>query len=380
MALAIELAAGLRTLPTLRGSPPVASAHARRVSIIVAARNEERHIEAAVGTLLAQDYPDLEVVVVNDRSTDRTPAILDRLADRWDRESARASREGHYRPRLRVLHVAELPKGWLGKNHALHHGAAQADGEILLFTDADVMMRHDALRRAVGLLERQGLDHLAVAPRVHAGGPWATMTVAVFLTVFSAWFKPWRAREPGSRRHIGIGAFNLVRADAYRRIDGHTAIALRPDDDLRLGRRIKEAGLRQGAAIGRNTVLVEWYPSLRAMARGLRKNAFAVVDYRILPLVAGTLLPLIFEFWPVAALFLTDGMVLRLNIAIVVVGVASTWDVAAAHGLPRWVAFTYPVGALFLLWIVWAAALSVLWNRGIEWRDTRYSLDELRKG
>lgn len=376
----LETAIGLRTLPTLRDTRPVAPEHARPVSIVVAARDEERHIEGAVGTMLAQEYPAFEVVVVNDRSTDGTGAILDRLEERWREESERAAREGHTRPRLRVLHLDERPDGWLGKNHALHRGAAAADGEILLFTDADVMMRHDALSRAVGLLERRGLDHVAVAPRIHVGGPWARMALATFLLLFSAYFKPWRARSPRSRRHIGVGAFNLLRADAYRAIGGHTSIAMRPDDDLRLGHRLKEAGYRQAAAIGRNTVLVEWYPSLRAMAHGLRKNTFAAVGYRMLPILGGTVAAVVFTFWPVIALALTEGMALRLNLAIVLVAFVHHWDLAATYGQPRWVAFTYPIGGLFILWIVWAATLSTLRTGSIEWRGTRYSLEELRRG
>lgn len=346
----------------------------------MAARDEAAHVEAALGTLLAQAYPDLEVVVVDDRSSDGTGAILDRVAAGWARQSQRAARDGHGRARLRVLHVTELPAGWLGKNHALHRGAGVADGEVLLFTDADVLLRPDAVARAVGLLERQGLDHLAVAPRIHAGGPWATMTVGVFLVVFGAVFRPWKARDPRSRHHIGIGAFNLVRTSAYRAIGGHAGIALRPDDDVRLGRRLKRSGHRQATALGRATVLVEWYPSLRAMARGLRKNAFAAVDYRLAAIVAGTLVPVLFIFWPVAALALTGGMVLRLNAAILLVGVLGTWDTARAHGLRRWVALTYPLGAAFLLWIVWSATLATLRSGGIEWRGTRYRLDELRRG
>lgn len=371
---------GYRTMPTLRRTTPVSRDMARRVSIVVAARNEERQIDGAIGTLLAQDYPDFEVIVVDDRSTDDTGPVLDALAGRWRRESERAAREGHWRASLRVLHLDDLPDGWLGKNRALHRGAELADGALILFTDADVMMRPDALARAVGLLERRGLDHLAVAPRIHAGGPWATMTVGVFLALFSAFFKPWKASDPESPHAMGIGAFNLVRADAYREIGGHADIALRPDDDLRLGRRLKDAGFRQAAAIGRDTVMIEWYPSLRAMARGFHKNAFAALDYRMAPLFAGTAAACLLVFWPVAALFLTEAMALRLNIAIVMVAVLSVWDAARIHGLPRWIALTYPLAALILLAIVWFATLRTLRSGTIEWRGTTYSLEALRKG
>lgn len=379
-AFALDLALGLRRLPTLRRTPPIAPDAAPRVSIIVAARDEERHIEEALGSLMAQDYPDFEVLVVDDRSTDRTAAILDRVAERWRREAERAARSGHRRPRLRVLHLEAVPDGWLGKNHALHRGAAESEGEVLLFTDADVIMRPDALARAVALLERRGLDHLAVAPRLHGGGPWASITVAVFLVAFLIRFRPWKAPDPRSRGHIGVGAFNLVRAAAYRSIGGHTTLAFRPDDDIRLGRRLKQAGFRQAAAIGRNSVMVEWYPSFRAMARGLRKNSFAAVDYRLAPILAGTALPLIFVFWPAVAVFVTDGLLLRLNAAILLLGALSTWDTARAHGLPRWTGLAFPLGSLLLLWIVWSATLATLRTGGIEWRGTRYPLEQLRRG
>lgn len=364
--LATQLVAGLGSLPRLAELSPSLPPRPPRVSMVVAARDEARHIAAAVGTLLAQDYPDFEVVVVDDRSTDGTGELLDRLAE---------NRAG-----LRVVHVTELPAGWLGKNHALERGAELSSGALILFTDADVMMRPDAVRRAVSLLEARGLDHLAVAPRIHTGGPWATMTLTLFLVLFSTVFRPWKARDPESRHHIGIGAFNLVRAEAYRSIGGHRAVALRPDDDVRLGRALKGAGFRQDAASGRDTVSVEWYPSLRAMARGLRKNAFAVVDYRLSLVVAGTVLPIVFAFWPLAALVLTSGAVWWLNAGVVALGVTATAATARAHGAPLWTALAYPVGSALLLWIVWAAALRALVRGSVEWRGTEYPLEELRDG
>lgn len=379
--LSVEMALGLRSLPSLRDVNPgygadhpegvgrEAGAEAtvpslRPVTVVVAARDEALHIRSAVRALLAQDYPSLEVVAVDDRSTDGTGEILRRLAE-LDR-------------RLRVVEVTELPPGWLGKNHALHEGAAVASGELLLFTDADVIMRRDAVRRAVRLLESRRLDHLAVAPRVHSPSAWATLVIAVFLVLFSAVFRPWKARDPRSRMHIGVGAFNLVRAAAYHAIGGHSAVALRPDDDVRLGRELKRAGYRQEAASGRDMVSVEWYDSLPAMARGLRKNSFAVVDYRLTLVAAGTALPVVFIFWPMAALFVTDGAVKWLNAAVVGLGAITTGYTARGHGLPLWTAAAYPVGSVLLLWIVWSAALRAVLRGTVEWRGREYPLKELR--
>lgn len=376
LALAVRSAAGLRSMPRLTDIPPRSGGSAPAVSIVVPARNEALGIRDAMASLLNQRYPGgLEIIAVDDRSTDGTGEILDRLAAARAMDSTAGM--SPLVP-LRVLHVTELPEGWLGKNHALMRGAESAAGDLLLFTDADIVMAPDAVARAVALLERETADHVAVAPRIHTGSPWATLTVAVFLTVFLARFAPWRARDPRSRHHIGIGAFNLVRADAYHAIGGHATLSLRPDDDLRLGRALKKAGHRQLAASGSSAVRVEWYPSLGAMARGLEKNAFAVVDYRIGLIAAATALPVIFNFWPVAALLVTAGLTWWLNLAIVAVGIGSTVDTARLNGVPAWTGLAHPLGAALLLWIVWRAALRARLTGAVEWRGTRYSLAQLR--
>ena len=360
-----RLIRGLSSLPDLGSSPPVEDDAAPMVSIVVAARDEAADIAEAINTFLSQRYPSFEVVVVDDRSIDGTGDILDRLA------------EGHP---VRVIHIDELPPDWLGKTHALQRGAEAARGDLLLFTDADIMMRPDALSRAVGTLERGGWDHLAVAPRMHSRSGWVEAVVAVFLVVFSVFYRPWRAREPEQRAAIGIGAFNLVRAEAYRAIGGHTAIRLRPDDDVRLGRRLKEAGYRQLVAAGRDLLTVEWYPSVAAMARGLRKNVFAAVEYRLWLVAAGTLVPVLLIFWPLAALFVTGGLAWWLNLGIVLTGLAVASYTAGAHGLPPWVGLLYPVASAVFLGMVWLAALRATIRGTVEWRGTEYPLEVLRTG
>lgn len=137
-----------------------------RLSIVVPALNEEETVEPAMRTLLALDYPQLEIIAVDDRSTDETGGILDRLAATD--------------PRLRVLHVRELPAGWLGKNHALHLASREATGDYILFTDADVLFEPTVLRRTVRAMIARGLDHLAVFPELVRGGFWETLCVWFF--------------------------------------------------------------------------------------------------------------------------------------------------------------------------------------------------------
>ncbi|HUG02048.1 MAG TPA: glycosyltransferase [Longimicrobiales bacterium] len=357
------LARGLRRIPRLRaGSVPAVSAS---VAIVVAARNEERVVEAALRSLLAQRHGRLRIVAVNDRSDDRTGPILDRLS--------RAE------SRLDVLHVSDLPPDWLGKNHALHLGAGRADAEFLVFTDADIVMHPDAVAAAVGYAVRRGLDHAAVFPRMRADGPLLNAAIGVFTVLFSLRFRPWRAADPGSRAHVGIGAFNLVRRAAYERMGGHASISLRPDDDLRLGRALKEAGCRSEAVFGDRLLSVEWYRSVREMVRGLRKNAYAAADYNTGLIVLLVTLLLAFHVAPFAAALLSDGMP-RAGFALAALLAVSSFDLSARRfGVRRAAALLYPFGALIVAYAVVAATVRALVTGGVEWRGTVYPLERLRR-
>ncbi len=154
----------------------------------------------------------------------------------------------------------------------------------------------------------RALDHLVVLPRLEARGALLASFVAAFGLLFSVYTRPWRARDPRSRASIGIGAFALLRADAYRRAGGHAAIRLRPDDDVALGRLVKGAGLRQEAVFGAEDVVVEWYPDLGSALRGLNKNAFAGLGYSTLRLSVVVLALLVTNVLPFLALPLVGGV------------------------------------------------------------------------
>jgi len=364
LATTIEFAIGNRSLSRLGNLPPFAGSPAPKVSVIIAARNEARNIEQGLRSVLAQDYPNIEFIAVDDRSTDETGDILDRMA-KDD-------------PRLRVVHIMELPNGWLGKNHALHFGAERATGELLLFTDADVVMERSVISRAVGFLVRKKIDHLAVTPQLRMPGALLSMFGGTFALFFGLYAKPWKARDPKSPRHIGIGAFNLIRVEVYRAIGGHRAIAMRPDDDMKLGKLIKKHGYRQDVALGGDLITVEWYSSLGELTRGLEKNSYAGVEYNLFVVILSSIALLVVFGWPIIALLVTQGITRWLNLAIVVLLAVLYIDTAQTHGAKRWHCVAAPVTALLFLYIIWRATLKTLWNNGIDWRGTHYSLKELK--
>lgn len=363
LASGLEVWRGSRSIRFLRDAPDL-SGPLPGVSILIPARNEERNVEEALRSVLALDYDDLEIDVIDDRSTDRTGEILDRMAAA--------------EPRLRVVHVRDLPPGWLGKNHALWLGAEKATGEYLLFTDADVVLDPSTLRRAVGLMERDGLDHLTASPEIERRGLLFEMFIGVFSLFFALFVKPWKVKDPKSPRHVGIGAFNLVRAAAYRATGGHRAIAMRPDDDLKLGKILKKNGFHQDLVYGQGLIRVEWYASVRELIQGLMKNAFSGVDYRLSVIIVSTIVQLAVYVWPFLALALTSGATRWLNLASVLTLLTLCWANVPLTGLRRWHGIGFPIASLLFLYILWRATLTTLWNDGIDWRGTHYALADLK--
>ena len=366
LASTLDAGLGMRRVLRLRRIPPIHPARAPRVTVVIAARNEAEKIAPALRSILDQDYPALEVLVVNDRSTDATGEILERMA-------------GERGAVLRVMHLEALPDGWLGKNHALQEGAEAAEGEWVLFTDADVVMERTVVARAMEYSLREGLDHLTIAPKLVMPSAVLDAFAGAFAVFFARYAKPWKARDPGSKRHVGIGAFNLVRASAYRSVGGHRPIAMRPDDDLKLGKVLKRAGHRQDLLLGEEMVSVEWYATLGEAVRGLEKNTFAGLGYSVAAVIGATAVSLAIDVWPFAAIFLTAGPTRWLNLLSASLAVLTYAASTRASGTRPSFALVYPFATLLLLFIVARSTVLALRNGGIRWRDTLYPLDQLRK-
>ena len=340
---------------------------APRVSVIVTAHNEEPSAERALRALLAQEYPDLEIVYVDDRSEDRTGEIADRLS----REDAR----------IHVIHLQELPAGWFGKNHAAWRAAEAATGDVLLFTDGDAVFAPDAVARGVRHLVRDERDFLSVFGLVPLRGELLRASVMTLILALFARTTPWRVRDASSPASFGFGPYLMFRRAAYHAIGGHRQIALRPDEDVRICQLAKRSGLRSDVVLGQSHVQCEWYASLGGLAAGLEKSFFATLDYS-LALAAGVTIYLLWLMAPFVAaplLIVTGAPSAVVTSFAAAAGVGWGLAVLTARALryPLRTGLLYPLATLIVLQIMWRSVV-VTSRRGVTWGGPPVPLSTLR--
>ena len=335
------------------------------VSLVVPARDEGEKIEQALGSLLSIDYPNLEIIAIDDRSQDQTGAVMDRLA-------AQAAR-------LRVIHVTELPAGWLGKNNAMHRGARVARGEWLLFTDGDILFAPETLRLAISYVQHRRVDHLCMNPGLITGGYWEEALTTCFGMLFFAAFNIWLISTKWKGAYCGVGAFNLVRTPVYHDVGGFDRLRLDVLDDVNLGRIIKRAGYRQQLLVGDDLIRVRWQNSFWGVIRGLEKNSFAALHYSLRELISSTLLLLVVCFAPYAGFFFWKEPAAWGYLGSAALLHGTYGYLAARSGSSLRVAPVLPAMLLTFVYVLWRSAIITLRQGGVRWRDTFYPLDELRR-
>jgi len=335
------------------------------ISVIVPACNEEANIEATLRALLVIESVPVEILAIDDRSTDSTGAIMDRIA-------------AESRSTLTVLHVTELPPGWMGKTHAMALAARQATTPWLLFTDADILFSPDSLLRALNFAQAERADHVVIFPTMILKTFGETMMVAIFQLFGTLGSPPWHIPDPRSRDSIGIGAFNLIRADVYRAIGGFESLRMQVVEDLRLGFEVKRAGYRQRVAFGRGLIRLRWAEGTLHFVRNVTKNFFAVFRFRALPALAACAVLVICCLGPFAAL----AGPLSFDIPVVMLLLMLFFlyrYLGRYNGIPSAYFLTLPVAAGLLIYALFRSVLVTLLRGGIRWRGTFYSLSELRK-
>lgn len=360
----IEFIIGFRKIKNLSQQELIDRNSLPKVSILLSVLNEEKSIESVITSLLNLDYPNLEVIAINDRSSDNTPAILERMQKQHSR--------------LHVYHINQLPNGWFGKNHALDFASQYANGEWLLFTDADVTMKKDTLLKSMSYALENKLHHLTIHEDHFRDRFWLNILLLGQYVSYSMTIKPWCIRDPKSKKSLGRGAFNLIEKKAYMQSGAHRAIALECLDDLKLGELLKKNGYRQDVVAGQDYVEFKWYGSLQEMIKGLEKNSFSFFNYNFslaLLAIAGSFLIFI---WPLLAIFVCTGIFFWLNIMSVGLTIAIFAYIAKQFRLKKIYAIFYPIAMSILLYTVWNSMIKTYKNRGVIWRGTHYPLEMLR--
>jgi glycosyltransferase involved in cell wall biosynthesis len=372
---------------------PVSPAGNPRVSIIVPARNEEATLEQPLKTLLALDYENYEVIAVNDRSTDGTGEIMERIARESQSEVIRSQNPhppalakdarmvGHPTSvNLRVIHHTDLPAGWLGKTHAMWTAAKQATGDWLLFTDADVLFKPESLRRALAYAEAEPADHVVLFPQMIMMRPGEYMMIAFFQTMFMFGHRPWKVADPSTNDHMGVGAFNLVRRRTYDAVGTYEALRMEVLDEMKLGKVVKNAGFAQRNVFGGDLISIRWAQGAMGIVNNLTKNFFAVLSFQWWRTLLSAFGLAFLNFGPFLGVWLAHGWA-RIPYAIALGSMFAIYiGMSRRSAVPAYYFLLHPLSTTLFIYTLLRSMILTLWNDGIVWRGTKYPLEELRKG
>ena len=336
------------------------------VSVCVPARNEERGIRACLESLLKQDYPQFEVIVVNDHSTDRTGELIQDLAEK--------------NSRLIALEGKDLPESWLGKPFALYQAFQKAKGEILLFTDADPVFEPHALRTAVFTMKERGLDALTLMPKAEFGSFWERAVQPAIFGFIASLTRFKNVNDPNDKSAMGFGAFLMFKRSAYEAIGGHEGGKADVLEDVLIAKRLKKAGLKLLVADAKCLFSIRMYHGFHEIWTGWRKNMFLAMKrsvaralYYVFMVLTFLLTPYLVLGWNVVAG--TGILWTGLSLLGVVLVFAATIKTCDELGLGRKNACLFPIGAVVMAAIMINSMIQILIFSRTEWRGRVYSVE-----
>lgn len=342
------------------------------ISVCVPARNEEINLRACIEAILSQTYPGFELIVLDDRSTDATPAILRELSK--DR-------------RLNALIGLELPPGWAGKPFALHQACRMAHGVWLCFIDADTFLAPEALASCYAKAIETNADLFTVMTYQITGSFWEKVLMPLVMTALSVGFSPHKVNDPRRRDAVANGQFIMIKSSVYQALGGYERIKNQIVEDKAIAELVKSNGYRLIVADGKKLVRTRMYTSLPQMWEGWTKNIYLGLRDQpallflgafgaFLLVVAALFLPI----WPLLGLFwfLHYGSWMALAVileSLVLWGVLLSARSAVAHsmGISRWYALTTPLGAGVFTAMMLTSSWKVISGQGVTWKGRRYN-------
>ncbi len=352
-------------------TPP--PANAPLISVCIPARNEERNIRACVEAILGQDYPNFNVIVLEDRSTDATGEILGSLAAQNDK--------------LKVINGSDLPKGWAGKPYALFQASASAHGEWFCFVDADTFLSSTTLSSCYAKAIETHADMFTIMTFQIMGSFWEKVVMPLVMTALSVGFSPRKVNDPNSKDAIANGQFILIKRSVYDAIGGHKSVKDQIVEDKAIAEQVKWNGYRLIVANGYSVAKTRMYTSLPEMWEGWTKNIYLGLSDRpslmllgafgaFILLVAALVLPL----WPLFGVYwyLHDGgwfalAVIAKSLILWTVIIYARARVAMGMGISRWYAFTLPLGSAVFATMMFISAWKVISGKGVNWKGRIYT-------
>ncbi len=352
--------------------PVPAPTSAPKVSVCIPARNEETNIRRCVEAALGQDYPDFEVIVLDDRSTDSTLTLLKEIASRDSR--------------LLPISGSDLPEGWAGKPHALYQALALAKGEWLCFVDADTFLAPNALSAVYAKALETQADLFTVMTKQILGSFWERTVMPLVMTALSVGFSPRKVNDPSRRDAVANGQFIFIKRSIYDLVGGHEKIKDQIVEDKALSENVKWNGHRLVVANGMQLISTRMYTSLETMWEGWTKNIYLGLRDHPSMLLLGAfgatlalLAALFLPIWPLLGVtwYLREGGWMAL---LVVIEALFVWGylifirarVAQEMEIPRWYAFTTPLGAGVFAAMMLTSAWKVISGQGVTWRGRKY--------
>jgi chlorobactene glucosyltransferase len=354
----------------VKPAPP--PSHAPLISLCIPARNEQRNIRACVEATLAQDYPNFEVIVLDDRSTDATPAILADIAA--------------HDPRLRPISGSDLPKGWAGKPHALFRASAAARGQWLCFVDADTFLSPATLSSCYAKAIETKADLFTIMTFQITETFWEKVVMPIVMTGLSVGFSPRKVNDPKRKDAVANGQFILIKRSIYDAIGGHERIKDQIVEDKAISEQVKWNGYRLIVADGTKVAKTRMYTSLPEMWEGWTKNIYLGLRDQpslmmlgvvggILALIAALFLPI----WPLLGIFWYfhrgGWMAVAVLIKSLILWAALIYArarVATKMNISRFYAFTIPLGSAMFAAMMLTSAWKVISGKGVTWKGRSY--------